>query len=79
MTEVKVGDLVFSIAGHDKGKLYLVHAIEGKFVKLVNGKERKITSPKVKNIRHVKFAAEGGTGLRDEEIAYMIKNFDKEL
>ena len=51
---VSQGSLVVSIAGHDKGKLFLVVDCIDKFVYLADGKLRKITALKKKNIKHIK-------------------------
>lgn len=40
-------------AGHDRGKIYLIHHEEGEFVYLVNGDNRIIEKPKKKNRRHI--------------------------
>ena len=47
-------DVVKSLTGHDEGELYVVFRVEGKFVYLVNGKQRPLEKPKKKNIKHVK-------------------------
>ena len=49
-----VGDLVQSTAGRDRGETLLVIKVEEKFALLVNGKTRKVLSPKRKNIKHLK-------------------------
>ena len=46
------GQIVRSLAGHDKGKLYYVTGGEGEFLLLANGKQRKVSSPKRKKRRH---------------------------
>ena len=51
---VSVGDVVQSIAGRDKEKVFLVCKVENKWVFLVNGKERQTTNPKRKNLKHIK-------------------------
>jgi ribosomal protein L14E/L6E/L27E len=49
------GRLVCSKAGRDKGKYYFIwKVINETMVQVVNGKERKISSPKKKNIKHLK-------------------------
>jgi ribosomal protein L14E/L6E/L27E len=49
------GQLVCSKAGRDRGKYYLIwKVINETMVQVVNGKERKISSPKKKNIKHLK-------------------------
>ena len=47
------GDVVRSLAGHDQGQLFLVSREEGDFVWLVDGKSRKIETPKKKRRKHV--------------------------
>lgn len=47
------GDIVRSVAGHDKGTLYFVVNRYEDFVSLVNGKQKKLNSPKSKRIKHV--------------------------
>lgn len=43
------GQLVRSIAGHDKGEYFLVYQIiDDNFVLIVNGKTRKLEKPKLK-------------------------------
>ena len=50
---IKPFSVVKSLLGHDVGELYVVLRAEGKFVYLVNGKNKPLTSPKKKNIKHV--------------------------
>ncbi len=47
-------EIVLSIAGHDKGKLFYVLKTEGDFVWLVDGKGRKLDAPKRKRRRHIR-------------------------
>ena len=48
------GQLVRSIAGHDKGEYFLVYQIiDDNFVLRVNGKTRKLEKPKLKKIKHL--------------------------
>lgn len=42
-----------SIAGHDKTEVYVVIREEGDAVYLANGKNRTVTSPKRKKLKHV--------------------------
>ena len=49
-----VPDIVVSLAGHDKGKLYAVSAADGRYVYLSDGKARKLGNPKKKNVKHIK-------------------------
>jgi hypothetical protein len=47
------GDVVRSAAGHDKDQFFLVYREEGDFLWLVDGKCRKIETPKKKRQKHV--------------------------
>lgn len=47
--------LALAAAGHDRGTLYLILREEGKDVFLADGKLRKLSSPKRKNRKHVRF------------------------
>jgi hypothetical protein len=47
------GDVVRSVAGHDKNELFLILREEGDFLWLVDGKSRKIEAPKKKRRKHV--------------------------
>ena len=49
-----VGDAVESIAGRDKGKIYIVLNVDCDYASLANGFERKTQSPKRKNVKHIK-------------------------
>lgn len=46
-------DVVRSVAGHDRGDLFLVLREEGDFLWLVDGKCRKLETPKKKRRKHV--------------------------
>ena len=50
-------NIVRSDAGRDKGKLFVVLAVEGEYLLLADGKSRKVESPKRKKRRHVLFVA----------------------
>ena len=48
--------IVRSLSGHDSGELFCVMDIDGERLLLADGKRRRVTSPKRKNIKHVVFA-----------------------
>lgn len=52
--EIKAGSVVISSAGHDKGRFMLVVGADGGRVLVADGKERKLESPKKKNIKHIR-------------------------
>ncbi|WP_298024380.1 KOW domain-containing RNA-binding protein [uncultured Dysosmobacter sp.] len=55
--EIAKSNIVRSDAGRDRGKLFVVLAVEGEFLLLADGKSRKVESPKRKKRRHVLFVA----------------------
>ena len=59
MVKLKAGDIVFSLAGHDKGRVYIVLDTEDGFVYIVDGKTKKLNKPKRKNLKHVKLGRDG--------------------
>lgn len=51
---MKPGQWVTSTAGRDRGRHYIVSAVDGgQFLWVVDGKVRKLAHPKRKNLRHV--------------------------
>lgn len=52
MEDIKVFDIVESLAGHDKGRLYVVLETDENYLMLVDGKIRTLQNPKRKKRRH---------------------------
>lgn len=61
--EIVKSNIVRSCAGRDKGKLFVVLAVEGEYLLLADGKSRKLESPKRKKRRHVRFVSDEETRL----------------
>lgn len=59
MEAVRSHDIVFSLAGHDKGKAFIVLKTDGDRLWLVDGKARKLKSPKMKSLKHIRFGRTG--------------------
>ena len=53
MREWEPGCLARSLAGHDKGRLYIILEAAGEYVSLTDGKIRLIVQPKRINKKHV--------------------------
>lgn len=51
--KLKEGSVVRALAGRDKEGFFVVTASEGNFCFIADGKSRKLSSPKRKNIKHV--------------------------
>ena len=64
--DIAKSNIVRSDAGRDKGKLYVVLAVEGEYLLLADGKSRKVESPKRKKRRHVLFVAEDESRLSEK-------------
>ena len=90
--ELKTGMLAISKAGHDKGELYVVKSIEGKFVFLINGKKYTKIHSKKKNLIHIQpinidykdVIKNAGKqrkreSFNNEDIAFSIKLYEREM
>ena len=64
--EIAASNIVRSSAGRDRGKLFVVLAVEGEYLLLADGKSRKVESPKRKKRRHVRFVAADESRLSEE-------------
>ena len=53
-----VGRIVYSIAGRDKDKYLAVINCDENYVWVADGKERKLETPKRKNIKHISLTAD---------------------
>lgn len=47
-------EIVLSLAGHDKGKLFCVLETDGTYALIADGKERKLDAPKRKRCKHLR-------------------------
>ena len=56
--EIARSDIVKSAAGRDKGKIFFVLNVEGEFLLLADGRNRKLEQPKRKKRKHVVFAGQ---------------------
>ncbi len=58
LSDPRVGDVVLSTAGHDKGSLLMVvGGIDEGYVLVSDGKQRKLAAPKKKNVLHLEVQA----------------------
>ncbi len=72
MMEIKISNIVQSLAGRDSGEYFFVVGTEENFVHLADGKTRRIESPKRKKLRHIRYEAEGNFRVTEK-----LKNGDK--
>ncbi len=63
MDTARSSDIVFSLAGHDKGREFVVIKLDGDYALIVDGKTRKLTKPKRKSLKHLCLGKMGSTEL----------------
>lgn len=75
--EIKAGCVVISSAGHDAGRPMVVTRADGGSVFVADGKERKLDSPKKKNIKHVRktLSSIELEGLTDKRLRQTLRAF----
>lgn len=83
MAEFKTAGLVKSLAGHDKGELYIIISVQEEYVSLSEGRKHPISKPKRKNKKHLQLINICDEGLRkkltegeavtDEEIRAFVR------
>ena len=57
-TDFKVGDIVQSLGGHDKNRLFIVVGIDKNgYLAIIDGRYREKIKPKLKNPKHLKVVA----------------------
>lgn len=71
--EFSIGQVIYSKAGRDQRRPFVVLKIEQDFLYLADGKLRLVNKPKKKKIKHIQ-----PTKVVNEEIALLIKS-NKEL
>lgn len=75
----KVGRVVYSKLGRDKGKYYVIYEVlSSGYVTIVDGDIRKLDNPKKKNIKHLKMTNDCLDGIA-LKITNKVKIFDKEI
>ena len=69
-----ISNVVVSLAGHDKDKLFFVVRTEGEYAYIVNGKGRRMAAPKRKKKKHLKVLGDSNS-----RTAEKIRSGDKVL
>lgn len=75
--DIRCGSVVISSAGHDKDRFMVVMGADGGFVFVADGKERKLDSPKKKNIKHIRRTLKEIEleGLTDKKLRQTLRAF----
>ena len=73
--EVTSGTVVISAAGHDKDSWFVVTGADGGFAFIADGKERKLASPKKKNLKHIRATGNAISveGLTDKKLRSALR------
>lgn len=81
------GMMAWSLAGHDRGKLYVVVRADEEYAWLSDGSTRPLGNPKKKKWKHIQvikripeeLAASDWESIKNEEIRHSIKTVEQEL
>lgn len=64
---VQIGSIVFSKAGRDAGRFFIVTEIlDDTYIHLVDGKLRKLQKPKKKKLKHIKATGDVAVKIREK-------------
>jgi ribosomal protein L14E/L6E/L27E len=77
-----VGYLAYSLAGHDKGDIFLIINEDRDYVYVADGKFRLVDRPKRKNRKHIQIIKNFNpmtdvSSVTNEEIKYLINSYSK--
>jgi len=79
---MKIGQIVFSKRGRDKGMAMIVIAVEGEYAYLADGKMRPLEKPKKKKAKHIQPTKEVvnlspacGRALQDADIRKFLAGY----
>ena len=64
--DIDAGSLVYSIAGRDKGGVFVVVGLAGTYCYLADGKSRKVENPKKKKWKHLEASGHVAEALMDK-------------
>ena len=76
--KLEIGSVVRADAGRDSGDFFAVTHIAGGYCFIANGKSRKLSSPKRKNIKHISptdSVIEDINDITDKKLRTLLKEF----
>lgn len=78
--EPERGLIVCAMAGRDKGRYFVVLEAKGAEVLLADGKTRKLSHPKRKNIKHIRAtgASVALTQITDKKLRGLLKEYTEQ-
>ncbi|MCC8130465.1 MAG: KOW domain-containing RNA-binding protein [Ruminococcus sp.] len=74
------GSVVRSLAGRDRGGYFVAVDVTDRFVTIADGKERKLSSPKRKNVRHISPTSHviELSGMTDKKLKRLLRELEPE-
>jgi ribosomal protein L14E/L6E/L27E len=75
--DIKIGSVVKGTAGREKGRYFVAVDAHDGFVYIADGKERKLSAPKKKNIKHISpvDACINTDGLTDKKLRQLTRSY----
>ena len=79
--EITAGMVVISATGHDKGQWFLVTGADGRYAYLADGKERRLSAPKKKNLKHIRMTdkALDASGITDKRLRSTLRALSQSI
>ena len=79
--EITAGMVVISAAGHDRGQWFLVTDADGRYAYLADGKERRLSAPKKKNLKHIRKTDHtlDVTGITDKRLRTALRGLSRSI
>lgn len=72
---IKITDIVKSIKGRDRGHYYVAVGVEKSYFNVADGKTKKLSHPKRKNIKHISWVANTDIKLINDNICKILKKY----
>lgn len=78
---VSKGLIVKATAGRENGRLLVITEIENQYCLIADGKSRKLSSPKRKNLRHLQFTEKcvDLNNMTDKKLKKILSQYSEEL
>ena len=76
MIEYKIGEMVKSLAGHDKDSYYMIIGKEGEILLLADGRLKTIEKPKKKKMKHVQLVHSKTDAIGNMKISIITVNYN---
>lgn len=76
--KIEKGRVVRALAGRDGGRFFVIVDIDGKFVKIADGKSRKLKEPKTKSLKHLMLTntVTDIDGITDKQLRKVLSAFN---